>query len=174
MFPAHEPEEHPTPNIERPTSNHGRRQGHWRFDVGCWALDVGGRGFKGSKREMPHSANSLPFGRGKGGGQGRPHPIPTSWRLPFAPILHPESSFSAYLWLAGGSQRLAGGLPVAAGGLPVAYRWLGGGLAVAWRWLPCQQLQGVPLLDSPSCPPPPGTGFPSGLCAFQPALLRPP
>ena len=38
--PFHEPREHPTSNIERPTSNDGPNWGRWVFDVGCWVLDV--------------------------------------------------------------------------------------------------------------------------------------
>jgi hypothetical protein len=35
-FPPHEPWEHPTSNIELPTSNDCPKRGLWMFDVGCW------------------------------------------------------------------------------------------------------------------------------------------
>ena len=38
--PSREPREHPTSNIERPTSKDSPNAGHWMFEVGCWVLDV--------------------------------------------------------------------------------------------------------------------------------------
>ena len=58
--PLHEPWEHPTSNIQRPTSIDRAIGRHWLFDVGCWLLDVLPLRFRGSKRKYRHLANSLP------------------------------------------------------------------------------------------------------------------
>src|ERR1035441_4836701 len=61
------PGEHPTTNIERPTSNDCAKPGLWRFDVGCWMLDVPSLRFRGFKHEICLSVSSLP---GRGGERG--------------------------------------------------------------------------------------------------------
>ena len=68
--PPHEPREHPTANIERPTSNDCSACGPWRFEVGCWLLDVPSLRFRASKREKSLSGNSLPKGEGGVRGKG--------------------------------------------------------------------------------------------------------
>jgi hypothetical protein len=58
--PTANPTQHPTSNIERPTSNDCAKRGLWMFDVGCWVLDVPSPRFRGSKRELCLSGNPLP------------------------------------------------------------------------------------------------------------------
>ena len=53
---SHVPEEHPTPNIQRPTPNDYPNHGHWKFDVRCWMLDV----FRRSMADASVSGNAPP------------------------------------------------------------------------------------------------------------------
>jgi hypothetical protein len=74
--PPHEPWEHRTSNIERPTSNEGTNGKPWMFDVGCSTL-FSGSGVQGAERpaSAPPAVPQTPLRRPN---------QPGVWRFPRA------------------------------------------------------------------------------------------